>query len=397
MSDPGNKSEIVQMMMNVEMAPAFDTGTAQERRLAKISLADLATGGMGLAALANTIQQMVAQVPMQTEQLYRINMHDLVGTVAARQDGSGFTTAVVQAGKGIVGNASYEAVDMSQVAQAASMVDPYMMMATAALAGIEQELGEIKEISKNILSFMEEDKKAATRGNVNVLVDILNNYKHNVGNERYRETRHVQVLDIRRDAEKDIEFYRAQIGRTLDEGNIIHVSSDVAEKLRRLNDLFGNYQTALYLYGFSTFLEVMLLENFDAAYLDSVAAKIDDYSLKYRELYTEASRRIEEESKTTVRSGVLGGLSFVGKGLGAAISAIPLIEQGPVDEWLKDGGEALGAFNDDCTRKDIEALASKSDSCIAPFQRNVAMVEAAYHKPLIPYTDGKNVMFELTA
>ena len=39
-------------------------------------------------------------------------------------------------------------------------LDPPMMMMSVALAGIEAELGEIKEISKNIYNFLQHDKEA---------------------------------------------------------------------------------------------------------------------------------------------------------------------------------------------------------------------------------------------
>ncbi|MEI3230406.1 MAG: hypothetical protein V8S24_03615 [Gordonibacter pamelaeae] len=128
-----------------------------------------------------------------------------------KNDPGKYLTSVVGE-SGIVGQAGLVPAD---VAKAASAIDPYMLMLSAALAGIENQLKDIREISERIVDFLEEDKKASIKGNMNTLADIMNNYKHNVGNERYRSTRHQQVLDIRRDAEKDIEFYRSKAERNM--------------------------------------------------------------------------------------------------------------------------------------------------------------------------------------
>lgn len=49
-----------------------------------------------------------------------------------------------------------------------------------------------------------------------------------------------------------------------------------------------------------TYIEVMLLENFGSAYLDSTAHKIEDYSYQYRELYTKCYNQIEGYAKTSI-------------------------------------------------------------------------------------------------
>ena len=114
--------------------------------------------------------------------------------------------------------------------------------------------------------------------------------------------------------------------------------------------------------------EVMLLENFEEDYLGSVGGKLEQYSLAYRQTYTDASFFIEEQSKTSVRAGLLGGVAAAGKGLGQRIGSVPLIKEGPVDELLTDGGEALEGFRDDLTRSDVATLTERRDSCVEPFK-----------------------------
>ncbi len=53
------------------------------------------------------------------------------------------------------------------------------------------------------------------------------------------------------------------------------------------------YQLALYTFSFSSFLEVMLLENFDTNYLNSITSKIQEYSGDYTALYEKCVEKIE--------------------------------------------------------------------------------------------------------
>lgn len=53
-------------------------------------------------------------------------------------------------------------------------------------------------------------------------------------------------------------------------------------------------QLALYLYSYSSFLEVLLLGNFTQPYLESMEKRISDYAPQYRELYTSCYNLLEE-------------------------------------------------------------------------------------------------------
>ena len=69
------------------------------------------------------------------------------------------------------------------------------------------------------------------------------------------------------------------------------------KQIEQILDEFGDYQTSLYLYGFSAFLEIILQENFVSDYLSSIVQKLDAMSFDYRELYSVAYTRLEEQAK----------------------------------------------------------------------------------------------------
>ena len=75
--------------------------------------------------------------------------------------------------------------------------------------------------------------------------------------------------------------------------------------LDQIQDDFKDYQLSLYLFGFAYFLEVVLQENFNENYLESISAKIDLLDKQYQELYTNAFAELEARSKSSIQSRVL--------------------------------------------------------------------------------------------
>jgi hypothetical protein len=51
---------------------------------------------------------------------------------------------------------------------------------------IDRKLDSIQETQQEILEFLEQKEKSRLKGNLNVLADVLNNYKYNWNNEKYK-------------------------------------------------------------------------------------------------------------------------------------------------------------------------------------------------------------------
>ena len=152
------------------------------------------------------------------------------------------------------------------------------------------------------------------------------------------------------------------------------------KQLANVQDEFKEYQLALYLYAFGYFLEVLLQENFDAAYLEAVSRKIDDMSFQYRELYSMSYERIEEYTKSSLQSKVVGGLSVMNKIAGETIAKIPVISKSQIDETLITAGEKLGTYKEKRIITAMHKLVERQSSCIRPFIDNIDMVNRIYNQ-----------------
>ena len=174
----------------------------------------------------------------------------------------------------------------------------------AALANIEKKLATIQDMQQEMIDFLIQKEKADLKGNLNFLFDVFNNYKYNWKNAMYKNNNYIKILDIRQEAEKKIAFYREQIITKINKKSFMHSDQTVNKQLQAVQARFKDYQLGLYLLGFSSFLEVMLLENYDANYLSGISAKLDTHSLKYRELYSKCYDEIEGYALSSVQSSI---------------------------------------------------------------------------------------------
>ena len=138
----------------------------------------------------------------------------------------------------------------------------------------------------------------------------------------------------------------------------------------------------------------MLLENFEAAFLDRIAGKIEDYSFKYRELYTKCYDQIEDYSKSSIQSHLLHGLSLASKATGKVIRKAPVISKSQIDETLIETGDKIGDFSLKRTVKTMRTLVDKQSSYVTPFVENIKTVNRLFNRPLEIVFDHENLYLE---
>ena len=106
-------------------------------------------------------------------------------------------------------------------------IDPTMLCMAVAIMAIEKKLDAIYQAQKDILAFLELQEEAKLKGNLNALADILNNYKFNWDNEKYKEHKHILVQDIKRETEQSIILYREQLQKTSWKNSLLHSNQEV--------------------------------------------------------------------------------------------------------------------------------------------------------------------------
>lgn len=375
---------ILRMMSDTSIYPMLQESEVGVSNYTPLPLSRLAAYGSAFQPLATAVQTAVSGAGGSG--IYYVNT---AGKTMFQMKGTNNFIGSLQTSTGMVGGGQAQMTPLA--------CDPTMIFMAAALANIEKKLDAIQDMQKEMMDFLVQKEKSDLKGNLNFLFDVFNNYKYNWKNEMYKNSNHIKVLDIRQEAEKKITFYREQIIAKVNKKSFIHSDQTVNKQLQSVRDQFKDYQLALYLLGFSSFLEVMLLGNFDADYLTEISDKLEKYSLKYRELYTKCYDEIESYSSTSVQSSMLKGIAKASTSVGKLVEKIPVISKGQADEALIAAGDKLDELNDGKLRKQMRSLIEHQSNSIRPFIENIDTVNELCNKPVQLLVDKDNLYISTMA
>ncbi|MBE5753348.1 MAG: hypothetical protein E7343_04720 [Clostridiales bacterium] len=372
------KNEIIQTITNLEIQPYIPKSENDLANYQKFPLAEIGTLGLTFDPIMKTLQKITNSDV--GEKLYRIANKPL-GTHLAKVQGENgkFIGALVKDGTGVIGQARFvEATGKP----ALPPINPALLSMALVLITVNKKLDSVFETGQQILAFLEEKEKAKLEGNLEILSDIFNNYKFNLENQLYKTNKHVQVQSVKADAEQSIKLYRSQIEKEINKKTFIHSDHAVKGKIAQIEKFYRNYQLALYIYSFAYFLEVMLFENFEKRYLESITKTIEKHCEEYQTLYQSSYRMIKEYSKTSMQTYAVKALSGISKSTGKVLSKTPIINKTQLDENLITAGKNLENTGEERTNVVMNNLLSGDTDFINPFMDNIRIVNFLQNEPL---------------
>jgi len=395
MSENERKQEIAKAVTDIEYHPIVFEENFNIDSFTRIPLVEISALGMAFSPIITTATTVTQTISAAAEQLFLFDSRGHTGKLAKHKDGSGFLSTII--GNGSIGQGAFVPVDgKTVVSTTTESATPAMMHMAVVLVIINQKLDAIQEIQQEIIEFLQQKEKAKLRGNLNFLADVLNNYKYNWANEKYKNGNHIKVLDIRQESEQSILFYREQIEKKTKKQSFLHADKNVKDTLKTVASEFREYQLSLYLFSFSSFLEIMLLENFESAYLDAIVKKIEDYALQYRELYTQCYNQLEGYSKSSLESYFFSGLGTVNKVAGNAVAKIPVVSKSQLDETLIEAGNRMEQLNFKKAEELMKHLVHTQSGVVRPFIENINTVNRLYNQPMEILFDKENIYLALS-
>lgn len=357
----------------------------------KLPFGELESLGVAFASLPKAFRTVTQTIDIPTQGLFRVtdklgNPLD-VSILQSFKDNSGLLASFRDAKKGF-SQARLHKVD-SLTADVSTVVpyDPGVLFMAAALMEINKKLDAIQETQQEMFVYLKNKDKAELRGDLETLSDILANYRFNWDNAQYKTSKYMLVQSIRNEAEKSIIQHRAQIEGKLGKKELIYLDKNVRTKTGAVRSEFEEYRLAVYLYSFASFLEVMLLENFDPGYLSSIVKRIDKHSIRYRKLYTEAYNLIEREADGSARAVALDGLSRAMVFFGKAVEKTPVGDRTPIDEVFVDAGKGIARLSQGLKHDIMGKLIDASSSDVRPFMDNIENVNRLYNEPVMLLAD----------
>ena len=344
----------------------------------KISLSSIGALGVGFDALKQGLNAIATAKGKSG--LYYVDVLAKDGTLARKHGGKSFIGTVIKKGKGILNQSELSNISF----------DPTMICMAMVLVSVEKKMESIEETQEKILAFLEKKERTSLEANLSILTEILKNYKYNWGNSMYKNSKYQQIQEIKRDAEKDVKFYRVRIEDELKKSMFMHTDKNVEDKIKGLCSDYNDYQFSLYLYAFAYFLEVMFLENFQKDYIESVLEDMQKHCSEYTQLYNQVYDMIEGYSKTSLENNAVKALSGISKGAGNLFAKIPVVNKTKLNENLILVGESLLCKQRERVGRVMDGLFSGEIECISPFIENVKLLQYTNDK-LEFFVDNENI------
>lgn len=149
-----------------------------------VPIAQLSTLGAGVSSLFPAFRTATQTTAADVTGLYRLANAGVGDNLKVAKDGN-FWGAFKRADGSSKFVKLQSAGPLTQTSTVTLPIDPATMMMAAALFSIEQKLGDIEEMQRQILSFLEIEKESEIEADVETLVDMIRKYKYNWNNEHY--------------------------------------------------------------------------------------------------------------------------------------------------------------------------------------------------------------------
>ncbi len=325
----------------------------------RIPIAELSTLGAGIASLIPSLRTITQTTSVDTQGLYQLANAAAGDSLKVAKNGNywgAFKTAEGASKFAQLKNAG----PMTATSVTTMPINPATILMAGALFSIEQKLNKIEDMEKEILQFLEIEKESQIEADVETLTNIISKYKLNWDNEQFISGNYKIALDILRKARENMIFYQKKVADALKQKQVITAHALTDAKAKDLLKKFKYYRLSLYTYALASTLEIILGDNYEEEYIQNIRNEIDDRASSYRSLFGQASAYLEKMGKAEIGVGVLKGIGNAGKAAGKFIGSIPVVKEGPVDEFLQDGGKSLTK-----TARNIESKTVKEFSSIS--------------------------------
>lgn len=392
----GNSSEVgprddEKMLLEVSQDLLVDSRTTlEDKKALSVPIAELSTLGAGVASLIPALSTVTQTTTIAVDGLYRLANAGIGDVLKAAKNGNFW--GAIKTADGTSKMVQLQAAEpITATTKAASAFNPATMMMAVALFSIEQELGKIEEMQKQILSFLEIEKESEIEADVETLMCIVRNYKLNWDNEHFAAGNYKLVLDIQRTARKNMNAYQKKVAEVLGKKQLIVAQSNVDQTVRNLEKKFKYYRLSLYIFSLASLMEIMLSGNFKEGYITGIKNEIMDMSDAYRSLFEKSSVYLEKLGGSALEANVLKGVGTAEKAVGKFIGSIPLIKEGPVDEFLQDSGLQMKKNAYGMKKKAVRRFADISNPGTAVFvDKMTDMIQIYNHTEQICF-DAKRI------
>lgn len=353
-----NKNQLIERIMEVEYVPNLELKGLEASSLPSFPINHLAS----LGGVANPLIELITKISSAGGSgLYYVNT-------------AGKT--MFQSGGGYIGSlmTSSGAVGGGQAIMTPIAFNPATLATACTIMAIEHKINQITEAQKDITNFLLYKEQAKIKANINTLLEVLNDYKYNSGNEKYKNNKHILVQSIKNESEQSILLLESLIEDKTNKKAGLHFNGKAKDYIKVSIDRLNDLQLAVYQYAFSSFLEIMLLENFDEKYINSVLKSIDSHKEKYVSLSGKVKDRAGELLETSVQSGIAKGGSTLMSGAGSLLEKT-FLKKTNLGKKMIEKGKQIEDNVDTKIDQSVEIISDRNGKLTEPFERTLEYIK----------------------
>lgn len=269
--------------------------------------------------------------------------------------------------------------------------NPATLMMAVALYSIENKINDIVQTQKDIIEFLEVEKESQIKADAESLLEFVKNYKYNWDNELLVSSTLNLVMDIKKNARKNMVFYKEKVYRAISSKKLIVVKNKVNSALFDLKKKFKFYRLSLYIFSLASLMEIMLSGNFKEDYIIDIREIIRKESKEYRELFNDCSLYLEKLISNGAEARILKGVSEASKNAGKFINNIPLVKESVIDDFLQNKGYNLKQIANEMELKIIKTFASVANPETRMFIEKLDDIIKIYNQKAQICFDSKNI------
>jgi len=274
-------------------------------------------------------------------------------------------------------------------------INPTMVMMAVAFAKIEADLKKIEEIGKEILSFLVNDKESEIEADLETLNRMINEFKFNYEDSQYLANGHKMVMDIKRTSNKNINFYKKQIISILNKDKKIITNQSMNSLQTDLENNLEYYKMSMYIYAFSTFLEIMLLGNYNSEYLVSKKNEIVEFNNDYIKVCDDTLEYITKLSDKSIEGNLISGLGNAEKAISNLANKVDIIKEKNLGNWLSNQGDNLKQKGQNIKDNFMERFKEIKELSSVQFISKIEEISVIYNNTKNIYFDDLKIYLEV--
>ena len=271
------------------------------------------------------------------------------------------------------------------------VLNPSTIMLAAVLYSVERELGQIKEISKEILSFLENEKQAEIEADLELLRRAVEDFKYNIDNEKYMEVYHNQVMNILRTSNKNLIGYKNDIKNYLAKGKLFTTGSSMKSIMEEMFNKFKYYRLSLFIYSFATYIEIFITGNKNSEYLLHKEEELKNLVKEYSDEYEKAMSYIKKNANKSLEGNILSGLGSAGKTIG---NMAHKVKAKGTSDWLNEKGDSLKHSGETIKQNYSEMFEEMKDTNAVLFIKQIDNINSICNNTSEIYFDKERIYLQ---